>query len=118
MVETGPGPRQYTVRMDGSRNVSIRNRKFLRPFPGWQMSWLRRVFTAVLSLSSIQIMGMIEPVSQSDKKRKLAGNLKQLILVGETTVQISPLTRNHCLSYQGVKIQVGQLGKARDIQEE
>ena len=25
--ETGPGPRQYAVRMDGSRNVSIRNRE-------------------------------------------------------------------------------------------
>jgi len=34
VVETGPGPRQYAVRMDGSRNVSIRNRKFLRPFTG------------------------------------------------------------------------------------
>ena len=34
VVETGPGPRQYAVRMDGSRNVSIRNRKFLRPFSG------------------------------------------------------------------------------------
>ena len=76
------------------------------------------MFTAVLSLTSIQIMGMIEPVRQSDKKRKLAGNLKQLTLVRETTVRISPLTRNHCLFYKGVKIQVGQLGKARDIQEE
>ena len=27
-----PGPRQYDVRMDGSRNVSIRNEKFLRSF--------------------------------------------------------------------------------------
>ena len=34
VVETGPGPRQYAVRMDGSRNVSIRNRKFLRPYTG------------------------------------------------------------------------------------
>ena len=34
VVETGPGPRQYDVRMDGSRNVSIRNRKFLRTFMG------------------------------------------------------------------------------------
>ena len=34
VVETGPGPRQYAVRMDGSRNVSIRNRKFLRIFTG------------------------------------------------------------------------------------
>ena len=32
VVETGPGPRQYAVRMDGSRNVSIGNRKFLRTF--------------------------------------------------------------------------------------
>ena len=32
VVETGPGPRQYDVRMDGSRNVSIRNKKFLRSF--------------------------------------------------------------------------------------
>ena len=32
VVEIGPGPRQYTVRMDRSRNVSIRNRKFLRTF--------------------------------------------------------------------------------------
>ena len=31
VVETGPGLRQYAVRMDGSRNVS---RKFLRPFTG------------------------------------------------------------------------------------
>ena len=34
VVEVGPGPRQYMVRMDGSRNVSLRNRKFLRPFVG------------------------------------------------------------------------------------
>ena len=34
MVETGPGPRKYAVSMDGSRNVSIRNRKFLRTFTG------------------------------------------------------------------------------------
>ena len=32
--EIGPGLRQYAVRMDGSRNVSIRNRKFLRTFNG------------------------------------------------------------------------------------
>ena len=34
VVETGPGPRQYAVRMDGSRNVSLRNRKYLRSFTG------------------------------------------------------------------------------------
>ena len=34
VVEIGPGPTQYAVRMDGSRNVSIRNRKFLRTFNG------------------------------------------------------------------------------------
>ena len=34
VVEIGPGPRQYAVRMDRSRNVSIRNRKFLRTFNG------------------------------------------------------------------------------------
>ena len=34
VVETGPGPRQYAVRMNGSRNVSIRNRKFMRPYTG------------------------------------------------------------------------------------
>ena len=34
VVEVGPGPRQYAVRMDGSRNVSLRNRKFLRTFNG------------------------------------------------------------------------------------
>ena len=27
VVEVGPGPRQYAVRMEGSRNVSLRNRK-------------------------------------------------------------------------------------------
>ena len=30
VVEMGPGPRQYYVRMDGSRRVSLRNRKYLR----------------------------------------------------------------------------------------
>ena len=34
VVEVGPGPRQYAVRMDGSRNVTLRNRKFLRTFNG------------------------------------------------------------------------------------
>ena len=34
MVEGVPGPRQYAVRMDGSRNVTLRNRKFLRTFNG------------------------------------------------------------------------------------
>ena len=34
VVEIRPGPRQYAVRMDRSRNVSIRNRKFLRTFNG------------------------------------------------------------------------------------
>ena len=34
VVEIGPGPRQYAVRMDGSRNVSISNRKFLRTYKG------------------------------------------------------------------------------------
>ena len=34
MVEVGPGHRHYAVRMDGSRNVSLRNRKFLRTFNG------------------------------------------------------------------------------------
>ena len=34
LVEIGPGQRQYAVRMDGSRNVSIRNRKFLRTYIG------------------------------------------------------------------------------------
>ena len=34
MVEVGPGPRQYAVRMDGSKNVTLRNRKFLRTFNG------------------------------------------------------------------------------------
>ena len=34
VVETGPGLKQYAVRTDGSRNVSIRNRKFLRTFTG------------------------------------------------------------------------------------
>ena len=34
VVEIGPGPRQYAVRMDRSRNVSIRNKKFLRTFNG------------------------------------------------------------------------------------
>ena len=30
VIEAGPGPRQYLVRMDGSRRLSLRNRKFLR----------------------------------------------------------------------------------------
>ena len=30
VIDRGPGPRQYYVRMDGSRRVSLRNRKFLR----------------------------------------------------------------------------------------
>ena len=30
VVDRGPGPRQYYIRMDGSRRVSLRNRKFLR----------------------------------------------------------------------------------------
>ena len=34
VVEVGPGLRQYAVRMDGSRNVTLRNRKFLRTFNG------------------------------------------------------------------------------------
>ena len=34
MVEVVPGPRQYAVRMDGSRNVTLRNRKFVRTFNG------------------------------------------------------------------------------------
>ena len=34
MVVKEHGPRQYAVRMDGSRNVSMRNRKFLRTFAG------------------------------------------------------------------------------------
>ena len=34
MVKTGPGTRQYHVRMDGSRNVSVRNKQFLRKFKG------------------------------------------------------------------------------------
>ena len=34
VVEVGPGPRQYAVRMDGSRKVTLRNRKFLRTFNG------------------------------------------------------------------------------------
>ena len=34
VVETEPGPRKYAVRMDGSRNVSIKNRKILRTFTG------------------------------------------------------------------------------------
>ena len=32
VVATGPGPRQYAVRMDGSRNISIRNRNILKTF--------------------------------------------------------------------------------------
>ena len=32
MVEAGTGPRQYQVRMDGSINVSLRNRHFHRKF--------------------------------------------------------------------------------------
>ena len=32
VIATGPGLRQYPERMDGSRNVNIRNRKFLRTF--------------------------------------------------------------------------------------
>ena len=34
VIEVGPGPRQYAMRMDGSRNVTLRNRKFLRTFNG------------------------------------------------------------------------------------
>ena len=30
VIGLGPGPRQYYIRMDGSRRVSLRNRKFLR----------------------------------------------------------------------------------------
>ena len=30
VVDTGPGPRQYLVRTDGSVRVTLRNRKFLR----------------------------------------------------------------------------------------
>ena len=30
VIDKGPGPRQYYIRMDGSRRVSLRNRKFLR----------------------------------------------------------------------------------------
>ena len=34
VVEIGPGPRQYHVRMVGSINVSVRNIQFLRKFKG------------------------------------------------------------------------------------
>ena len=34
VVEVGPGPRQYAMKMDSSRNVSLRNRKFLRTSNG------------------------------------------------------------------------------------
>ena len=34
VVEVGPGPGQYLVKMDGSRRLSLRNRKFLRTFKG------------------------------------------------------------------------------------
>ena len=30
VIGLGPGPRQYYIRMDGSRRVSLRNRRFLR----------------------------------------------------------------------------------------
>ena len=33
-MEVGPGPGQYLVKMDGSRRLSLRNRKFLRTFKG------------------------------------------------------------------------------------
>ena len=33
-MKVGPGPGQYLVRMDGSRRLSLRNRKFLRAFKG------------------------------------------------------------------------------------
>ena len=34
VVEVGPGPGQYLVKMDGSRKLTLRNRKFLRTFKG------------------------------------------------------------------------------------
>ena len=43
VIETGPGSRQYAVRMDGSRNVSIRNRKFLRTFTGVEFRGFQQV---------------------------------------------------------------------------